>query len=252
MKIVGFVAPKTGGKDTAAAILIEAKKANAKLSFAGPLKEICSKVFKIPLQTLNDPVLKEKPFKEPLVLTLKHLREVKNECVAMLDPLQNDRQVYNPNKASTYGIEGRVLKSPRELMQFIGTDYIRERIYGKWHLEAAFAPARLAKLQKTGVYCVTDARFENEYQFLKDRFGDDFMCFYVERPEAEEILAKAIADGSAHKSESDTQKIKALLPEENVIQNDGDIKDLKEKLLSIKLIQEAKPRKGFQFVKSGE
>lgn len=252
MKIVGFVAPKTGGKDTAAAILIEAKKANGKLSFAGPLKEICSKVFNIPLPTLNDPVLKEKPFKEPLTLTLKHLRAIRNECVSMLDPIQGDRQVYNPNKASVYGIEGKILYSPRELMQFIGTDYIRERIYGKWHLEAAFSPARLAKLSKTGVYCVTDARFENEYQFLRDRLGDDFMCFYVERPEAEEILADAIKAGTAHKSESDTQKIKAMLPEENVIQNDGDIEDLKKKLLSMKLIQEAKPRKGFQFAPNGK
>lgn len=250
MKIIGLTAPKSGGKDTAAAILIESKKANGKLSFAGPLKEICSKVFKIAPSILNDPVLKERPFKTPLVLTKKHLRDIKNLCVEFLDPIQGDRVIYNPNKTSISGIEGRTLNSPREIMQFIGTDFIRDRIYGRWHLEAAFAPNRISKLAKNGVYCVTDARFENEYQFLKDRFGNDFMCFYIERPEAEKQLAKSIEDKTVHKSESDTQKVKSVLPEENIIKNDGTVEELKEKLLSLKLIQEAKPRKGFQFVKS--
>lgn len=243
MKIIGFVAPKQGGKDTSAAILIEGKKANGKLSFAGPLKEICSKVFGIPAQVLNDPVFKERPFKEPITLTKKHLRDIKNECVLRLDPVQGSTLLYNPNKASVIGIEGRVLTSPRELMQFVGTDFIRQRIFGGWHLHAAFSTQTLAKYQKNSVYCVTDIRFVNEYLFLKERLGDDFRCFYVERPEAEEQLKHA-----THPSELETQKIKALLPPENIIKNDGDLDDLKKKLYALKLTGEVK--KGFQFVKN--
>lgn len=242
MRIIGFVAPKSGGKDTAAAILIEGKKANGKLSFAGPLKEICSKVFGISLTILNDPVNKERPFKQPLVLTRKHLRDIKHECVSRLDPVNGTFIVYNPNKASTSGLENKTVASPRELMQVIGTDYIRQRIFGEWHLQAAFSPETLAKHAKNGVYCVTDIRFVNEYEYLKKRFGNDFQCYYVERPEAEEKLKEA-----THPSELETQKIKALLPESNIIRNDGSIDDLKKKLLAIKQIEEAKPKRGFKF-----
>lgn len=243
MKIIGLVAPKSGGKDTAAAILIEGKKANGKLSFAGPLKDICSKVFGIPLTVLNDPVLKERPFKEPIALTRKHLRDIKHECTSRLDPVQGSILLYNPNKATVYGLENRTLVSPRELMQVVGTDFIRQRIFGEWHLQAAFSPETLSKYAKNGVYCVTDIRFVNEYEYLKNRFGNDFQCYYVERPEAEENLKTA-----THPSELETQKIKTLLPEANVIHNDGSIDDLKKKLLAIKAIEEAKPKKGFKFV----
>lgn len=241
MKIICFSAPKGGGKDTAAAILIKAKKANGKISFAGPLKDICSKVFKIPLQVLNDPVLKETPFKQPITLTKKHLRDIKNECVTILNPEQGNVLLYNPNKASVLGIEGRVMNSPRELMQFIGTDFIRNRIFQGWHLNAAFGEANLSKCEANGVYCVTDARFFNEYEFLRDRFGDDFSCYYVERPEAEENLKNA-----THASELETQKIKAALPSENIILNDGTEDDLKKKLLSLDFAP-APRKKGSRF-----
>lgn len=245
MKIIGFVAPKSGGKDTAAGILIKAKKANGKISFAGPLKDICSKVFKIPLQVLNDPVLKEKPFATPIVLTKRHLRDIKNECVRLLDPEQDGVVLYNPNKMSIIGLEGRVMNSPRELMQFVGTDVIRNRMFGKWHLLAAFGKTNLSQYDQNGIYCVTDIRFMNEYEFLKEKFGDEFSCYYVERPEAEEKLKTA-----THASELETQTIRAALDESSILKNDGDMDDLKEKLDELKFTP-APRKKGSRF-KFGE
>lgn len=241
MKIIGFVAPKSGGKDTAALMLIEARKANGKISFAGPLKDVCSKVFKIPLHNLNDPILKEALFETPIVLTKKHLRDIKNECVRLVDPESDGKLLYNPNKASVLGIEGRSLSSPRELMQFIGTDFIRNKIFQGWHLNAAFGKENLRQYDANGVYCVTDIRFMNEYEFLKERFGDDFSCFYVERPEAEEKLKTA-----THPSELETQKIKAALDESSIVVNDGSIEDLQDKLNKLKFIP-APRKKGSRF-----
>ena len=44
-----------------------------------------------------------------------------------LDPLVHG-QYYNVNKATISGLEGMVLKTPREILQIIGTDFIRERV----------------------------------------------------------------------------------------------------------------------------
>jgi hypothetical protein len=247
MKFVGLVAPKSGGKDTVYDILKDQKRATGKVSFAGPLKEICSKVFNIPMAFLNDPVHKERELKEHITLTKTNLRMVKNECVARLDPYEGTKVLYNPNKASIVGLEGRIIKTPRELMQIIGTNFIRERIYSEWHVRAAFSDKALEKLTKSGLYCVTDCRFPNEYEFLKNKFGDACTFFYVERPEAEELLKTA-----THDSELGVLKIKAQLTEANIIKNDGTLDDLKKLVKTLKLPEgeAVKPgkKRGFQFI----
>lgn len=232
MRVIGFVGPKGSGKDTAADLLRELKKAHGRISFAGPLKEICSKVFSIPSTLFHDPDLKERPFVElpsvgqDVVLTSSLLKQVKKECAARLPEydITTGFMIYNIDRVSIAGLENQVMKSPRQLLQIIGTDLIRERVYKKWHLEAAFSETALAKLKGT-VFCVTDVRFVNEYQFLKDKFGDDFTCYYVERPEKEAVL-----DEATHPSELGVREIKALLPEENILKNDGTMEDFKEKL----------------------
>jgi hypothetical protein len=80
------------------------------------------------------------------------------------------------------------------------------------------------------LYCVTDARFPNEYQFLAERFGEDFQGFYIERPEAEELLAQ-----SSHSSELQVLEVKKMISPENILVNDGSIEDFKKKLLNLNL-----------------
>jgi hypothetical protein len=243
MKLIGFVGPKQAGKDTAALILKDLKVSRGKLSFAGPLKRICSEIFNIPAIMLEDPILKEKAFKEPLVLTRKHLRDVKNKCVEILDPYTDGGEIvlYNPNKATIIGLENRTINSPRELLQIIGTDFIRNRIFEGWHLNAAFSDATLEYQKKqhgvNAALCVTDIRFVNEYLYLKNRFGSDFNCFYILRPDAEKILESA-----THASELETKKIRELLTD-SVIKNEGNVDELKETLSKLELLKEVKAAK---------
>ncbi len=249
MRVVSFTGPKGSGKDSSADILKEEKIASGSISFAGPLKKICCEVFKLHHNFVNDPVLKEKEFETPIVLTAAHFRKIN---LAMTDHLDQDEFFYNPHKASIAGLEGQIMKSPRQLLQFIGTEYIRNRIHPDWHLQAAFSKTTLAKLDEDGLYCVTDARFPNEYQFLANRFGEDFQGFYVERPEAEERLAV-----STHASELQVLEVKKIIPEANVLKNDESLEDLKKQLLKLNLgIQ--KPKKGkkeaagkFKFAQAG-
>ncbi len=250
MRVVSFTGPKGSGKDSSADILKEEKIASGSISFAGPLKKICCEVFKLHHNYVNDPVLKEKEFETPITLTSAHFRKIN---LAMTDHLDQDEFFYNPYKASIAGLEGQVIKSPRHLLQFIGTEYIRNRIHPDWHLQAAFSKTTLAKLDEDGLYCVTDARFPNEYQFLANKFGEDFQGFYVERPEAEEKLAV-----STHDSELKVLEVKALIPEENILKNDKSLEDLKKQLLKLNL-GTSKPKKGttkdagskFKFAQAG-
>lgn len=227
MKIISLSGPKQAGKDTSADILIAEKKLDGKLSFAAPLKEICMEVFDLHFNLVNDAVLKETPFKNgPITLTRKNLRELKHAVTAMLDPVKYG---YNPNRASVAGLEGRVLSTPRELLQVVGTDFIREQMHKEWHVKAAFSDERLAKL-KGNNFAVTDARFPNEFHFLVDRFGNAFDGYYIERKEAEEELAKA-----THGSEREVLTIKELVGKSNIITNNGTTDELKKKLLKLEM-----------------
>lgn len=252
MKIVSFTGPKSSGKDTSADILKELKISKGSVSFAGPLKKICMEVFGLHHTLVSDPVLKEKPLKNgEIIITPKLLRKVNELMYDYLDP---EDFFYNANKASVVGLEGTPLRTPREILQIIGTEWIRNRIHPDWHLQAAFSSKVLESLDQNGLYCVTDARFLNEYQFLAQKFGEDFKGFYVERPEAEKKLAQA-----THDSERKVLEVKAIIPESNIITNDGSLEDLKKKLVALNLSAgEPKPNKKgqlstgkFKFAKAG-
>lgn len=252
MRIVSFTGPKGSGKDTSADILKEEKIASGSISFAGPLKKICCEVFKMHHNLVNDPILKEKELDEPITLKAAHFRKIN---LLMTDHLDQNEFFYNPHKASISGLEGVVLKTPREILQFIGTEYIRNRIHADWHLQAAFSKTTLSKLDQDGLYCVTDARFPNEYQFLADKFGEDFQGFYVERPEAEDRLSK-----STHASELQVLEVKKMIPDSHILKNDKSLEELKKQLLKLNLGTEL-PKKGnkkkdaaskFKYVQAGK
>jgi len=226
MKIIGITGPKNSGKDTSADFLKELGKSNGKISFAGPLKEICSIVFDIAPEVFEDRTLKEEPFNTPFALTSRMLRNVKKEMVKMLDPV---KYAFSVEKASINGLEHVVMHSPREILQFIGTNFIRTRIDPEWHVKASFSDERLARVGD-GVFCVTDVRFVNEYQYLANKFGDDFTGLYISRPCAEEDLKSA-----THPSELQVVEVKKLIPDGNIIKNDGSLEDLKKTLNTLKL-----------------
>lgn len=231
MKFVAFVGPKGSGKDTSADILLKNNRARQKMSFAGPLKEICAKSFELPTQLMHDPVLKEKDFKEPLKATARILKNIKRELPKYLAEMGEDGLIkYNIDRVAINGLENRLFKNPREILQIIGTDFIRNRVYQSWHLEAAFGKTNLAKYRQDATYCITDTRFLNEYEYLKELFGDAIDFYYVERPKAEKVLKKA-----THESELEILKIKEKIPKENIIKNNKKLEDLEKIVMDLRL-----------------
>lgn len=230
MKIYGFIGPKGAGKDEAHKLLKGMGRTYGKVSFAGPLKQICSDVFGIPLETMNDPILKEKELAKPITLDSRALRKVKKELSLWVPEVGEDgRLLYSADAVSLTGVENRIMKTPRELLQVIGTDFIRNKVHTNWHLLAAFGDKAMAKLKEDKNYSVTDIRFPNELKFLQDKFGDSFKAFYIQRPEAEERLDKA-----THPSELMVKDLREMLPKGSVLKNEGSIEDFKKVLKQVK------------------
>lgn len=244
MRVIGLIGPKGSGKDTSYEQLRDMKRVDGKISFAGPLKEICGKVFGLHFNLLNDPVLKEKVMKEPITLTRKHIRQIIGLCEEYVNPVTAEgRVLYRSATVSVVGLEGRTFNTPRELMQIIGTELIRDRVYKPFHREAAFSEKALAKLKKDGTYAVTDVRFLDEHTFLEAKYGSAYRAYYVSRPEADEVLATA-----THPSELETQKIRVLLAD-HTIDNSGSLEDLNDLLKTLELGTEGTepPAKGSKF-----
>src|ERR1035437_5843575 len=104
--IYGFCGRKGSGKDTLATIV---KKENDKfiiMHFADRLKEICSSVFSLDIINFHDPSLKENLLPSPISID-SYLSSLQSEVGL---PLQSRNLTVTTN---------------RELLQVVGTDYIR-------------------------------------------------------------------------------------------------------------------------------
>lgn len=227
MKLLVFVGPKQSGKDASSAILKEAKIVRGNVSFALPLKRICAKAFNLGDNLFHDNTLKERPFAEPITVTIKHLRSIKDQLVDYVSPHDH---FYNINGIPASLFLGTQFKTPREILQIIGTELIRNTVHQDYHCLAAFSEhnQKLSQISPNALYAVTDCRFVSEYEYLKK--NHECLFFYVERPEAEQVLATA-----THASELEVLEVRKHLLAEGgtLIQNIGTLDELKEKLMKI-------------------
>jgi len=214
--IVGLCGPKESGKDTSALLLKD--KSDGTLAFAKKLKEICMKVFDLTYEHVYDTVLKEQDLERPIIVTKDHIIKITYYCVkygrSNIVDLDLDHK-----------FEGHVLWSPRNVMQFIGTDVIRNHVDPLWNINAFLTNNTINSLKVDGVYFVTDIRFPNEYLYLKNLKVKKFYAFYIHRDRAEKMLKR-----TKHESEKQVIEVRKLLTEENVIYNNGTLEDLTKEL----------------------
>lgn len=136
--------------------------------------------------------------------------------VAFADPIReamrvfglNDAHFQHPHKEAVLPEFG---KSPRQMMQTLGTEWARECVHKDFWL--ILAGKKIDEYQKNGYHvAVTDVRFENEAEFIRNRGGT---IIHVVRPDA-------ATTPHAHASEAGVKQ----LAEDYVITNDGTIADL--------------------------
>jgi len=150
MRILGLAGRKGHGKDTFAKLLLQHDKRFKRLAFADRLKTICVEVFGIRRPDFDHPQKKDCLLDAPIKLDkqIDRLREV--------------------SKVPEIKPRGWVANTPRQLLQYIGTDYIRSVRPTYWidavrdEVESADADTRFA---------ITDVRFPNEAQRIHELGG---------------------------------------------------------------------------------
>lgn len=168
-RIIALSGSKGSGKTTTFDIIKELRPDVIEVTFAGKLKEVCSEVFNIPLETFHRPDLKEVPFKRPIIISSRNLLD----CVSAYGESISLEQL---GKQSQTEIE-----TPRKLLQFIGTDVLRS-IDDNILINDA-----IRSLPNSGLFVVTDVRMNNEFDILS-KLGADI--YHVDNDKAEVYASK--------------------------------------------------------------
>lgn len=185
-EIYGITGRKGHGKDTFATEVVKAQetlvRARGKSSpkqpfaythFAESLKSMSSRIFGLSKAQMYDPTLKEVPFTVPLNMD------------AFLSTMQKETGLPDMRPA------GRVANSPREVMQFFGTDYVRKTQDDYWVQRTM----TFAKTQRRVL--IPDTRFPNEANAVR-----------ANRGRVIKIVRLGMSDsGDAHASETEIDKI---------------------------------------------
>jgi hypothetical protein len=156
--IIAFSGVKFAGKDTAAEGLIRSYGFK-RIGLADRLKDICSHVFSICRKDMDDPSKKETAFEEPISINSEHIRD-------LLDLLRFDGFLFDMESTCRdicKNFIGKILTSIRDMLQTVGTDICRTYIQDDiWlcYIKSLITPAHN--------YVITDARFKNERDYLKD------------------------------------------------------------------------------------
>ena len=163
--IISFSGRKKSGKTEISKLFVDA--GCKKLSFADGLKKMCCELLQVDEETLGRD--KEKQWLSPWGFSDRELTIISEQVGISFEDL---RPYYN----------NRFL-SIRELLQFLGTEIIRN--YNEnWHVE------QLAKqIQPNNNYVIDDCRFVNEKKFLEEKL--DAECWFVMRPNNPDISQHA-------------------------------------------------------------
>lgn len=110
------------------------------------------------------------------------------EVMSFATPLKNIcAELYGLSDEQLYGnkkevIDPRWNKSPRQIMQFVGTDLFRKH-YSEFFPdigENIWVDILDKKLNDDGYYIIDDLRFENELEFIRSKGGK---VIFIERPD---------------------------------------------------------------------
>lgn len=171
--VLGISGFAGSGKDTIANHLIEKHGWSGKLSFARNLKDMVKYVFKLSEYQVSDHDGKKQDLGE-VVLTTSQLGGILTWMCRTHDAsgLAGRKAEIKQFLADSVG---RKFSTPREIMQFVGTDVCRN-IIPTYHIDI------IQKLvqQIEGNWIITDVRFINEAEMLQSLNG---VLIRVERPD---------------------------------------------------------------------
>lgn len=200
--VIAFCGSKFSGKSTSAEILkSQLPGQTEELAFAGHLKATCSKVFNIDMKYFVDPKLKEVELDSYVNMKSKEIEQIFVEFD--VKDISYDKHV-RPHV-------GQVFDTPRSLLQYVGTEILHP-IDPLIH-----AKITMAKKDPTKLSIITDLRFLQEFEFLRNQ--PEFLGVYVSNQRAE-----MLASNDTHKSEVELKLFKAQC---EMLDNNGEMQDLR-------------------------
>ena len=157
-EVYGITGNKGHGKDTFARLVLKAnasqsevRRGTAKATFkvyhfADALKRMSGRIFGLTDEQMHDPAIKELPLPVPIQMDL-YLDAMRSETGLAVQPA------------------GKVARTPREVMQYFGTDYVRRTQDDYW------VQRLLRDVGGTRRALVPDTRFENETEAIRSVGG---------------------------------------------------------------------------------
>ena len=232
--LIGISGKIGSGKDTVGSILQDYSDDNAEdyqiKKFATKLKEIAALLIGCDVSDFEDREFKEKPLgKDWIVHWYKDNKGRKSLTRTALEAVNHE------DAATT----GQDMLTPRRLLQLLGTEAGRNIIHPNIWVNALFADyPKIVDIDDKGLdvyesWIITDVRFPNEAQAIKDRGG---VVIRVNRPL--ERLGNSKLPKLKHTSISQHPSETALEDYnfDYVIDNEGDIDELIEKVKQLKLV----------------
>ena len=191
--VIAVIGPKGCGKDTIADFAIKELNAGGKIATAGPLKQICKKVFHLTDSHLNE--FKDMPFVKPIEFKNFQVRELLDFMRENIPYDVLPLEKFKPGKIGVQRFSGRFFKTPRELLQWVGTEFMQS-FYQDFHSYTAYKNL----LETKGTWFITDMRFQHEEKIARKLFN----LFYVIRI----VGRNEVPDGQEeHLSEKDWKNI---------------------------------------------
>lgn len=163
--VIGLSGVKTSGKSTAADIIKNMINAQES-ALADKLKNSCVKAFGLDRNQFDAQELKEVEFGRPMMVTRTVLETILTEFNIAPEKADDLRE-----------LEGAMLKSPRHIAQFVGTEILRSLGNPDIHCDNVEL--------FNGTTIISDMRFPNEFEYFNNREDIDFIPLYVARNEAE-------------------------------------------------------------------
>jgi hypothetical protein len=213
--VIGLIGPKTCGKSTVTAILDEFYNVR-EAALADKLKNVSAEVFNLRREQLDRQDMKEVDFEKPKELSSERIGKVLEGFGVNIDSfkdpvlMQTYREFYKP-------ITGRMLRSPREVAQIIGTEVLRfvdQDIHCK-----------NVRISNDSFTVVSDVRFSNEYAYFNGLGNVKFIPLYIQRD-----LAEAQVKPESHISEREFMEFRDKCFK---VDNNGDLKDTERQVKQI-------------------
>jgi hypothetical protein len=179
--LYGIAGYKGHGKDMFSRLVAEAAEQRGVSDtfithFADDVKELSGRIFGLTVNQMHDPTLKDLPF----------------EATLAMDPFVDAMQEETRLKIVPAGL---IARTPREVLQFFGTDYVRKAQDDYWIQRV------LAQIVGKRQVLVADTRFANEASALRSKGARIIKIVRIDLPDKKDN----------HASETEVASLKADL-----------------------------------------